>query len=111
MVSHRGTSVIAQKVVFLVVAAAEKLEGARVSVVANGLENHVVPLLDGAESDVFHSLDEGQSPAVSLLGFILEVHGEGRLVVDVIATPEGHASSPEDNEFSTATPNVGHFIE
>ena len=111
MVSHRGTTVIAQEMVFLVVAATEKLEGARVGVVADSLENHVVSLLDGAETDVFHGLDEGERPAVSLLGLILKVHGESRLVVDVVATPEGHAGSPEDNEFGTATPNVGHLVE
>jgi hypothetical protein len=47
-------------------------------------------------SDVFHSLNEGQSSAVSFAGLLLKVHIEGRLVVDVIASPELHAHNPSD---------------
>ena len=45
VVSHRCASVIAHEMVFLVVSASEKFEGARVCIIAYCLEDHVVTFL------------------------------------------------------------------
>ena len=90
MVTHRGAAVVAHEGIFLVISASEELEGARVSPVAHSLQNHVVALLHGTEAHILHALDEGQSTSVGALGFVLEMHGERRLVVDVVAAPQVH---------------------
>ena len=76
MVTHRGTTVIAEEVIFLVVSTAEELKGTRVGVVTHGLQNHVVTLLDSQVADILHSLHERQCSSVSLFGFFLQMHGE-----------------------------------
>ena len=90
MVTHRGAAIVAHEVVLLVVSAPEEFEGTRVRIVAHGLENHVVALLNGTEAHILHALDEGQSAPVCALGLILEVHGERRLMVDVVSAPKVH---------------------
>ena len=53
-----GASVVAHKVVFLVVAAAEELEGTWVSIVADRTQDHVVTLLEGQIANILHCLDK-----------------------------------------------------
>ena len=111
VITHCGTTIVRQKVVFLVVSAPEEFEGARVGVVANGLQNHIVAFLDSTVANIFHCLHERKCSAVSLLGLLLKVHGESTLVVDVVAGPEVHGDDPKDNEFGGASPEVWHLIE
>lgn len=111
VITHSGTTIVRQKVVFLVVSASEEFEGARVGVVANGLEDHIVTFLDSTVANIFHCLDERKCSAVSLLGLLLQMHGESTLVVDVVTSPEVHGDDPKDNEFGGATPEVWHLVE
>ena len=90
MVTHRGTAIVAHKRILLVISAPEELEGARVGPVAHSLQNHVVALLNGTEAHILHALDERQSASVAALSLVLEVHGECRLMVDIVATPQVH---------------------
>ena len=90
MVTHRGAAIVANEGILLVVSASEEFEGTRVSIVANSLEDHVVALLDGAEAHILHALDERQSASVGALSLVLEMHGECRLMVDVVAAPQVH---------------------
>ena len=76
MVTHRCTSIVAHKVVLLVVSATQEIESAWVSVVANSFQNHVVTLLDGAEAYILHGLDEGQSASVCTLRLFLQMHSK-----------------------------------
>ena len=90
MVTHRCATIVAQEVVLLVVSAAEEFESTWVRVVAHGLQDHVVALLDSTVADILHGLDKGQCASVGALGFVLEVHGEGRLMVDIVTSPQVH---------------------
>jgi hypothetical protein len=58
MVSHGCTSVVADVVVFLVIPRSVKVPLGRVRVVADGSQDHVVTFLNGAVSDILHSLNE-----------------------------------------------------
>ena len=111
VITHGGTSVVTHEMVFLVVATAEEFECTRVRVVAHCLKDHIVTLLHSEESDILHSLNERQSSAIGSLSFLLKVHSEGRLVIDVVATPEAHGDGPEEDELGRATPDVGHLVE
>ena len=97
--------------ILLVVSAAEELEGAWVSVVANCFQNHVVSLLNSAEANVLHGLNERQSASVGTLGLLLQMHGERGFVIDVVAGPQVHGEDPEDAELGHASPDVGHLVE
>ena len=74
MVSSGRTTIVGQEVVLLVVAASEKLERTRITVITHSLQNHVVTLLESAETNVFHRLYERKSTTVSSLGLLLKVH-------------------------------------
>ena len=74
MVSSGRTTIVGQEVVLLVVAASEKLERTRITVITHSLQNHVVTLLESAETNVFHRLYERKSATVSSLGLLLKVH-------------------------------------
>lgn len=59
--------------VLLVVSGSEKLEVSGVSGIADRLQDHVVSLLDGDESNVFHGLHEGQSLTQGSSSLIVQV--------------------------------------
>ena len=96
MVLHFSTTVVGNEVIFLVVPGSVKVPLCWVGVITDSSQDHVVTFLNGAVSDVLHSLNERQSSTVGLASLLLEVHVEGRLVVDVIASPELHAADPSD---------------
>jgi len=97
--------------VLLVIAAAHKAPHSWVTVVANSSKNHVIPFLNGAESDVLHSLDEGQSATVSLPRLFLEVGVKGGLEVDIVTGPELHAADPRDQVLGKTAPNERRVLE
>ena len=74
MVSSGRTTIVGQEVVLLVVAASEKLERTRITVITHSLQNHVVTLLESAETNIFHRLYKRKSVTVSSLGLLLKVH-------------------------------------
>ena len=111
MVSHGRTAEVTQEVILLVVPTTEEFESTWVRVVAHSLQDHVVTLCDGTVADIFHALNERQSASVSALGLFLQMHGKGRLVVDVVSGPEVHRNDPEDAELSHTAPNVWHIVE
>ena len=88
VVAHGRATIVAQEVVLLVVATAEELKRARVSVIADSFKDHVVTFLQSAEPHVFHGLHERQRASVGALCLLLQMHGECGLVVQVIAGPE-----------------------
>ena len=90
--------------VSLIVAVPEELEVARVLGIANGLQNHIVSLLERDVADVFHGLHERGHLAESLLGLLLVVHGQRMLVIDVVATPKVLAKHPGQDELGQAAP-------
>ena len=90
MITHGGAFVVTKEVVFLSVTRSEQVKHGRVRVVANRSQNHVVPFLHGTETNIFHSLDKGQSAPVCLFGLFLEMCVQGVLVVNVVASPELH---------------------
>ena len=96
MVLHFSTTVVGNEVIFLVVPGSVKVPLCWVGVITDSSQDHVVTLLDGAVSHVFHSLDERKSSSVSFLGLLLEVHVKSRLMIDVVTSPELHAADPCD---------------
>jgi hypothetical protein len=111
MVSHGCSSHVAQEGVLLVIAAAHKVPHRGVAVVANCSKNHEIPFLHGAESDVLHCLNEGQSATVRLPRLFLEVGVKGGLEVDIVTGPELHAADPRDQVLGEAAPNEGRVLE
>ena len=106
MVFHGATSVVGHEVVFLGVARPEEVEHPGVGIVANSSQNHVVSLLDGNETHVFHGLHKRHSAAESLAGLLLQVLVQRLLLVKVVASPELHGDAPGDEELGKTTPDV-----
>ena len=96
MVAHSRSTHIADKMILLVVARAHELPLCWVRIITNGPEDHVISLLNSAESYVFHSLNERKSSSVCLSGLFLEMHVQSTSMVNVVAGPELHAKSPSD---------------
>lgn len=90
VVPGSGADVVADKVVFLVVAAPEQVEQTRVSAVADRLQNHIVAFLYGDVADILHCLDEGKSTAVGFASALVQMLVVRVLVVQVVAGPELH---------------------
>ena len=111
MVPHRAAAIVAHEVVLRVVARAEELKGTWVRIVAHSTQDHVVALLQGTVAHILHCLDERQRSSVSSLGLFLQVHGQSLLVVQIVATPKAHGGDPENDELSTAAPDVWHLVE
>ena len=111
MVSHRCTTVVADKVVLLVIPCSVQVPLGWVGKIADGSQDHVVTFLDSTVPDVLHCLNEGQSSAVSFASLVLKVHVERRLVVDVIPGPELHAADPSDGVLRKTSVNPGLVSE
>ena len=78
---------------------AQEFQVSTVLGVTNSLQNHVVPLLEGNKSDVFHGLDKGNHLSEGLLRAFLLMHGRRVLVVNVVARPQVLTEHPRENEF------------
>jgi len=111
VVLHGCALVVADKEIFLIVARSEQSEHARVSSIADSLQDHEVALLDGNKANIFHGLHEWKSTAVGFAGLVMEVHVERVLVVQVVAGPELHRHSPGNQIFRITTPNEGAIRE
>ncbi len=110
-VSACGSDQVRDEDVFLVVTGSKQVEHTRVGIVTDGLQDHVVTLLDCAETHIFHSLHKGQSAAVSLLRFLLKMLVQSVFLVYVVACPEVHGQHPGDGELGHASPNVRALVE
>ena len=106
-----GTSHVRDKDVFLVEATADKVEHAWVSVVTDGLQDHVVSLLNSAETDILHCLDEWQCAAVGSTGLLLQVLVKRVLLIQIVTGPEVHGHDPSDGELWCSAPDVWALIK
>ena len=111
VVFHGCTLVVADKQIFLIVARSEQSEHARVSSITDGLQDHEFALLDGDKTNIFHGLHERKSATVGFAGLVVEVHVEGVLVVQVVASPELHGHGPSNQVFRITTPDEGAVRE
>ena len=109
--SERRSLNCRDKYIILIISLPEKFKHFRVFVVADGLENHVVSLLEGNVPDVFHGLNERNGLSVSFLGLFLKMLGQRVLVVDVVTGPEVHAKHPCQEELWKATIDEGTIVK
>ena len=111
MISHCCSSIVTQEMIFLIVTRPQDIPSFWFWVIANCFQKHIVAFLDCTESHIFHCLNERQCSSICFLGFILEVHVESTLVVDVISCPEVHTEYPCKSELRKTTPDIGHLLE
>ena len=66
--------------------------------IANCLENHVIPFVQGNISDILHRLNKWKYSSECFLSLVLLMGSKGMLMVDVISTAEVHTEHPGKEE-------------
>jgi len=79
--------------------------------VANCFQEHVISLLNCAESDIFHGLHEGDGAPIKFGSLVSQVSAPTLAHVGIVRGPERHTRSKRHYNFGPSSPDIGSVVE